>query len=160
MQLPHSHRELTWFLTVWWDALSKGSFQRQHPPSQPFLLFFQAAWWKCATVPAKGHRDADSFYYCILGWNCAFMTSTHSFILFSLAYKRLSCFHFIYRNPLIKRENKGDFYTMWLLVRICSCYMHLSLIADRQPVFGKGRRDSVTPFYQIMIIVCWFSLVL
>lgn len=49
---------------------------------------------------------------------------------------------------------------MWLLVRICSCYMHLSLIADRQPVFGKGRRDSVTPFYQIMIIVCWFSLVL
>lgn len=58
-----------------WNAFSKGFLQRRHPHSQPCLLFYHAAWWKHATVLAKGRRDADFFYYFILGWNCARMTS-------------------------------------------------------------------------------------
>ena len=41
---------------------------------------------------------------------------------------------------------------MCLLARICRCYMHLSLIADMQSLFGK-----VTPFQQVTIIGYLFS---
>lgn len=41
---------------------------------------------------------------------------------------------------------------MCLLARICRCYMHLSLIADMQSLFGKA-----TPFQQVTIIGYLFS---
>lgn len=53
-----------------WDALPKGFLERQDPHSQPFLLLYQATWWKNTTILAKVGRDANSFYCFILSWNC------------------------------------------------------------------------------------------
>jgi len=50
------------------------------------------------------------------------------------------------------KERIGRFSMMCLLARICRCYMHLSLIADMQFLFGKA-----TPFQQVTITDYLFS---
>ena len=52
----------------------------------------------------------------------------------------------------ISKERIERFSMMCLLARICRCYMHLSLIADMQSLFGKA-----TPFQQVTIIGYLFS---
>lgn len=106
-----------------WDALSKGFLERQDPHSQPFLLLYQTAWWKKYNYSSKGGEGCWLLLLLYSGLNT---TPSHNFILSSLTYKRFSFSHFIYRNPHVKGENKGNFYITWLLV--IWMYMLSSLI--------------------------------
>lgn len=94
---------------------------------------------------SKGHKDADSFYYFILGWNCGLTWHpvTIPLCLFWLT-NGLASILFI-ETPLIKCETEGDFYVIWVLARIFGCYMLFSLPTDMQSLFGKGtERPSPT----------------
>lgn len=123
----------------------------KHPHSQPFHPFYQVAWWRRATLLAKGIRMLISllihpglqlhsydiraqFLFCLL-WPTRILTSPHLFI-----------------EAHISKERIGRFSMMCLFARICRCYMHLSLIADMQSLFGKA-----TPFQQVTIIGYLFS---
>lgn len=109
---------------------------------------------------SKGHKDADSFYYFIWGWNCGLTWHpvTIPFCLFWLTNGLASPILFI-ETPLIKGETEGDFYVTWVLARIFRHYMPFSLPTDMQSLFGKGTERPSPTFltnndYYLLDLLC------
>lgn len=123
-------------------------------PAFPFPL--PGSLMTMCNCSSKGHRDTDSFYYFILGWNCGLTwhPATIPFCLFWLSFS-----YFIYRNLHIKGETERDFYVMWIFARIFRCYMLFSLPTAMQSLFGKGIEGPSHTFltnndYHLLVLLC------